>query len=166
MLLCYLFTLSLCVACVDEDDFSDTPQGNFEALWRIIDEHYCFFDYKQKEYGLDWQEVYRRYKPQFDASMSKKQQFEVLANMLSELRDGHVNLYSPFDVARNWSWQEDYPANLSDTLIRKYLGTDYHIASGMQYRILDDQTAYLRCESMPRPHHRHSGQRRRTAHVM
>ena len=73
MLLCYLFTLSLCVACVDEDDFSDTPQGNFEALWRIIDEHYCFFDYKQKEYGLDWQEVYRRYKPQFDASMSKKQ---------------------------------------------------------------------------------------------
>ena len=25
-------------ACVDEDEFPDTPQGNFEALWKIIDE--------------------------------------------------------------------------------------------------------------------------------
>ena len=147
MLLCYFVTLSLCVACVDEDEFADTPQGNFEALWRIIDEHYCFFDYKQKEYGLDWNEVYRRYKPQFDAAMTKTQQFEVLANMLAELRDGHVNLYTSFDIARNWSWQEDYPTNVSDTLIRRYLGTDYRIATGLQYRILDDQTGYLRCSS-------------------
>ena len=67
--------------------------------------------------------------------------------MLAELRDGHVNLYTSFDIARNWSWQEDYPTNVSDTLIRRYLGTDYRIATGLQYRILDDQTAYLRCSS-------------------
>ena len=40
-------------ACVDEEEFPDTSQGNFEALWKIIDEHYCFFEYKQHEYGLD-----------------------------------------------------------------------------------------------------------------
>jgi len=45
-------------SCVDEEQRTDTPAGNFEALWHIIDEHYCFFDYKQHEYGLDWQEVY------------------------------------------------------------------------------------------------------------
>jgi hypothetical protein len=134
-------------ACVDEDDYPNTPEGNFEALWHIIDEHYCFFDYKQKQYGLDWNEVYRRYRPQFDASMNTEQKFEVLANMVGELRDGHVNIYSPFDVARNWSWQEDYPSNLSDTLIRSYMGTDYRIAAGMQYRILDDQMGYVRCSS-------------------
>ena len=134
-------------ACVDEDDFPNTPEGNFEALWHIIDEHYCFFDYKQKQYGLDWNEVYRRYRPQFDASMNTEQKFEVLANMVGELRDGHVNIYAPFDVARNWSWQEDYPSNLSDTLIRSYMGTDYRIAAGMQYRILDDQMGYVRCSS-------------------
>ena len=134
-------------ACVDEDDFPNTPEGNFEALWHIIDEHYCFFDYKQKQYGLDWNEVYRRYRPQFDASMNTEQKFEVLANMVGELRDGHVNIYAPFDVARDWSWQEDYPSNLSDTLIRSYMGTDYRIAAGMQYRILDDQMGYVRCSS-------------------
>ena len=41
------FCLSFFVACVDEEEYDDTPQGNFEALWQIIDEHYCFFDYKQ-----------------------------------------------------------------------------------------------------------------------
>ena len=42
-------------SCVDEEERPDTPSGNFEALWQIIDEHYCFFDYKQHEYGLEGQ---------------------------------------------------------------------------------------------------------------
>ena len=42
------------VSCVDVTEHDDSPQGNFEALWQIIDEHYCFFDYKQQAYGLDW----------------------------------------------------------------------------------------------------------------
>ena len=42
-----VFFLSLAFAsCVDEEEFDDTPTGNFEALWKIIDERYCFFDYK------------------------------------------------------------------------------------------------------------------------
>ena len=62
--LTYLFLIllvPLMAACVDEDEYDDTPQGNFEALWKIIDEHYCFLDYKQHEYGLDWQQVYNKY---------------------------------------------------------------------------------------------------------
>lgn len=142
----YTFSFSIALtSCIKEEQFDNTPMGNFEALWKIIDEHYCFFDYKKTEYGLDWNEVYRRYQPQFRGNMTRAQQFEVLANMLSELRDGHVNLYSAFDVGRNWSWHENFPANYSDTLIRKYLGTDYRIAAGMQYRILDDNIGYLRC---------------------
>ena len=142
----YTFSFSIALtSCVKEEQFDNTPMGNFEALWKIIDEHYCFFDYKKAEYGLDWNEVYRRYQPQFRGNMTRAQQFEVLANMLAELRDGHVNLYSAFDVGRNWSWHENFPANYSDSLIRRYLGTDYRIAAGMQYRILDDNIGYLRC---------------------
>ncbi len=135
------------VSCVDEEEYDNTPRGNFEALWHIIDERYCFFDYKGTEYGLDWNEVYRRYSAQIDDRMTDDQLFEVLGNMLGELRDGHVNLYSAWDVARNWSWHEDYPSNISDTLINKYLGTDYRIASGMKYRVLDDNVGYIRCSS-------------------
>ena len=133
-----LLSLLVTVSCVDEEEFADDPRGNFEALWKIIDERYCFFDYKAEAYGLDWNEVRARYSQQVNDGMSSDQLFEVLGNMLGELRDGHVNLYSPFDAARYWSWREDYPANFSDSLLRRYLGTDYKIVSGLQYRKLDD----------------------------
>ena len=145
----FLITLSsaLNVACVEEEQFDDTPEGNFEALWKIIDERYCFLDYKQHEIGVDWQQVYSKYKVRITPDMRKVQLFEVLADMLSELRDGHVNLSAPHDLARNWSWYESYPSNLSDSLLRRYMGTDYKIASGLKYCILDDNIGYIRYES-------------------
>jgi len=143
-LLCIaLTTLFALTACVDEDTYPDTPQGNFEALWRIIDEHYCFFDYKQQEYGLDWNAVYNKYKVRASNNLNREQLFEVLTDMLAELRDGHVNLSASFDYGRYWSWREDYPANFSDTLQRRYLGTDYRISSGLRYTILDDNIGYV-----------------------
>ena len=133
----------LAVSCVDVTEHEDSPQGNFEALWQIIDEHYCFLDYKQQVYGLDWDAIYNKYKVRAKGPMDDYQLFEVLTEMLSQLKDGHVNLYSSFDNGRYWHWHEDYPTNFSDTLQRRYLGTDYHIASGAQYRILDDNIGYL-----------------------
>lgn len=138
--------LLLTVGCIDEDEMPDTPQGNFEALWKIIDEHYCFLDYKHQEYGLDWDEVHSRYSKRIDADMSKSQLFEVLTQMLAELRDGHVNLSAAHDYGRYWTW-ESYPTNYSDSLIRRYLGTDYKMASGLDYRVLDDNIGYVRYES-------------------
>ena len=138
-----VFHLPLFISCIDEEQYDNTPQGNFEALWKIIDERYCFFDYKQKEYGLDWNDVYNKYKVRAKEDISRDQLFEVLTDMLAELRDGHVNLSTAFDYGRYWSWFEDYPTNFSDTLQRRYLGTDYRIASGLSYTILDDNIGYV-----------------------
>ncbi len=134
-------------SCIDEEEFDNTPQGNLDALWKIIDEHYCYLDYKQHEYGLDWDAIYNKYNVRVSKNMTREQLFQVLTDMLGELRDGHVNLSTAFDFGRYWNWHEDYPANYSDTLIRSYLGTDYRIASGLRYRILDDNIGYVRYES-------------------
>lgn len=139
--------LTLCTACVDEEQYDDTPQGNMEALWHIIDEHYCFLDYKQQAYGLDWNLVHNKYKERVKGSLTRKQLFEVLCDMLAELRDGHVNLTAAHDFGRYWTWYEAYPTNFSDTLLRRYMGTDYQIAAGIRYKILDDNIGYLRYET-------------------
>lgn len=135
------------MGCVNEEEFDNSPQGNLDALWKIIDEHYCFLDYKQQEYGLDWQQVHQQYRQQVTGNINNEQLFEVLGNMLSELRDGHVNLSAAHDFARYWQWFENYPANFSDSLERRYLGTDYRIASGLRYKVLDDNIGYIRYES-------------------
>ena len=143
----WLLTISctLCVSCVDVEEHDDTPVGNFEALWKIVDEHYCFFDYKQQEYGLDWNTVYSKYKVRVNNNMKTTQLFEVCCDMLGELRDGHVNLTSSMDYGRYWAWHEAYPKNFSDTLYRHYMGTDYRISSGLNFRILDDNIGYVYC---------------------
>lgn len=146
-LILWVMTLSGLASCVDEAEPDNTPTGNFEALWKTLDEHYCFFSYKQQAYGLDWNAVREKYRARIDNGMTADQLFEVLTDMLSELRDGHVNLSRAADYGRYWSWYEDYPANYSDTLIRQYLGTDYKIAASLKYRILDDNIGYVRYES-------------------
>ena len=100
-----------------EYEYDDTPQGNLDALWTLIDQ------------------------------MTRIQLFEVLCQMLSELKDGHVNITTSLDLGRNWSWKEDYPLNLDTDLRQQYLGTDYHIGSGLKYTILPDNIAYVVYES-------------------
>ena len=144
-----LFALAACllISCVKEESYDNSRQGNFEALWKIIDEHYCFFDYKQQELGVDWNEVHTRYARQVNEDMDNTQLFEVLCNMLAELQDGHVNISASFDFGRNWSFYEDFPENYNDSIAKLYLGHNYQIASGLKYIILDDNIGYVRCET-------------------
>ena len=137
-IMCTVCCMLLC-ACVDDKEMPDTPQGNFEALWKIMDEHYCFFDAK----GVNWDKIHDKYRVQISSMMTDDQLFEVFGNMIGELKDGHTNLSSASDYARYWNWHEDYPRNFSDTLQRIYMGNDYKIAAGMYYRILDDNIGYI-----------------------
>lgn len=147
-----LLTL-LAVACSWNEkganrEYTNTPQGNFMALWTIMDEHYCYFDLKKEMLGVDWDEVKTKYGESISDKMSDRALFEVLCNMIGELRDGHVNLSSAYDYGRNWSWKTDYPVNLSKDLRDKYLDKDYVIAGeGYFYRVLENNIGYLVVES-------------------
>lgn len=143
-ILTFLFLLP---SCITEDVPDNTPMGNFEALWQIIDNKYCFFEYKNKEYGLDWDEVYRRYKNKISSEMTDKELFQVLANMLNELRDGHVNLIANHETSQYRTWYDDYPANFIDTIQRIYLQKDYVSTAGIKYQIWEDNIAYVYYES-------------------
>ena len=147
VLIFILFITTSLVGCIRGEDWEDMPSSNFEALWSIIDEHYCFFDYKGKTLGLDWNEVHTRYGNRINKTMNDFQMFEVLSEMLEELKDGHVNLYAAHDIARNWSWKEDFPSNFNDSIHQLYLGKDYMIASGLYYKILEDNIGYIYCGS-------------------
>lgn len=150
----FLFLLSLHIlqlfvltGCVNEETFDNTPEGNFEALWQIIDQHYCFLDYKAEAIGLDWNEVHTRYGKRISPKMNNTQLQEVLTEMLAELRDGHVNLYTSADISRYWAWHEEFPSNWTQELRDRYLGTDYKIAAGIRYRILEDNIGLIVYES-------------------
>lgn len=134
-----LVALLLFSACSERDEYTTDPLANFKALWKQIDESYCFFEYK----NIDWDAIHDKYSVQISDSMNRYQLFDVLGKMLAELKDGHTNLISTFNISRFWNWHEDYPDNFNTVVHRKYLGTDYCIAGGLRYRILEDSIGYV-----------------------
>jgi len=135
-----VLTLVVFTSCWKHDAYTADPRTNFEALWKIMDEHYCFFEYKQ----VDWDEVHKRYSLLLADTMNQRNLFNFLGNMLAELKDGHTNLISAFDVARYWSWYEDYPPNFNSEVHKQYLETNYLIAGGMRYlRLSGNQIGYI-----------------------
>ena len=113
-----------CEQLLIEKDPVNNPIENFDLLWKTVDEKYSFFEFK----NIDWDDAYRRYRPRVTEGMSEEALFRVMADMLFELRDGHVNLTSDFDISRNWDWFQDYPANYDETILeRNYLGKDFRI---------------------------------------
>lgn len=139
--------LLLTVGCTHPFEAADdnTPLGNFEALWRIIDEKYCFLDEK----GINWDSVHDVYRPRFDTMRITNWDdnylyFNQMAEVVNLLRDGHVNLYSFFDISSCTDWYTGYPSNFdADLLTRVYL-TDYHRAGGISYqRIHGDTIGYI-----------------------
>ena len=127
------------------DNYQNTPSDNFEALWQIIDEKYCLFEDKQ----VDWDSIYKVYQPQFDtmeieAFEDQYRMFDLMEEMLNTLEDGHVNLYSSFDVSVCPSWYEGYPENFNSEILTKYYLKDYRRAGGLNYCKIDgDSIGYV-----------------------
>lgn len=142
-----LIGLLCATSCIREDVSGNTPEANFESLWKIIDEQYCFLDYKKQEYGLDWNQVYETYAKRITPSMGWEALFEVLSEMVTELRDGHVNLTSSLASSQYRQWFDSYPRNFSDSIQSIYLKKDYNQSSGLTYQILENNIGYIYCSS-------------------
>ena len=96
------------VGCTHPFDIQEnTPAGNVAALWQIIDEKYCFVEEKD----IDWDALRAPYIARAeaidpDAEDAHFQLFDLMEEMLNHLHDGHVNLYTPFDISVCRTWYE------------------------------------------------------------
>ena len=131
--------LATCTGCEKQEEFANNPEGNFDALWTTLDQHYSFFAYKH----IDWEAVGRSYRAKVRPEMTSSELFDLCSAMLMELHDGHTNLISAANVSRYWIW-EKRPLNYDERLIDQYyLNFDYKRASGMKYQILSNNFGYL-----------------------
>jgi len=131
--------------CHSIEKWESSPRGNFEALWTAIDEHYCFFDEKD----IDWDAVHTEYSARISDEMEAVEFFNICAEMLSTLRDGHVNLSSSFNTSYYRKWWSDYPQNYNERLIEQYyLNFDYATSGGVSYKELPGRNVgYMRYSS-------------------
>lgn len=128
-------------SCHDAPEYSNDLYGNFDALWNIMDQRYCYFEEK----GVDWDEIGRKYRARLDKDgMNVVDYFDLCTEMLDELKDGHVNLSSNFNTSYYRKWWTDYPQDFNLRTLREYyLGFDYLTTSGMSYKMLPDSIGYV-----------------------
>ena len=139
-----LFLLSSCNYIFMDDQKSDTDQNNFDLLWRIFDERYCFFEEKK----VDWEQIYLRYYPH--KLMPDGTQFSRMASMLEELKDGHVTIDNGTSSRTYSGWHTSYPENYSSSLIRQYRDSDRqnkYLNNDMTISVLPESIGYIRCPS-------------------
>jgi hypothetical protein len=67
---------------------SAKPVQIFETMWRMFDENYGSFIPKR----IDWNLLYRTYRPMVDDAMTDDKLFTVLTGLLEHLNDNHVKL--------------------------------------------------------------------------
>lgn len=121
---------------------------NYNVLWQTLDQRYCYFTYK----NINWDSLYDVHLAQLKRCRTSDEIFQTYCDLMANLRDGHVNLFSAGDMGRYWKWYTDYPRNFSQEVVeRHYLGDDYRIAAGLSYTILrpeaDRKIGYVRYES-------------------
>ncbi len=141
--------LCACTHTLGDVSYPDTPVGNMEALWHIIDERYCFVEEK----GVDWDAIYTEYMDsakQIDPADKQAdiRLFDQMASMLNRLHDGHVNLYTAFDVSSSDEWYKDYPVLYNSQIINDVYLQNARRAGGLTYaKIAGDSIGYIRYSS-------------------
>lgn len=95
-------------------------KANFDAFWKMVDEQYCYLDYK----NIDWNAVYDEMLPRVEAAKTEQEFFNVLESSLDYLRDGHVWMISPFKTYSCDTYKIDengemYPENFNASVIRE-----------------------------------------------
>ena len=134
-----IFSLLVC-SCHDEPEYKDDIKGNFDALADIMDAHYCFF----KDKDIDWQSVVAKYREQITEETTSFELFFLCAQMLDELKDGHVNLASRYSTSYYRRWWSDYPQDFNiRTLEEYYLEFNWLSTSGIIYKQLPGEIAYI-----------------------
>ena len=134
------FVALFATGCHGIEEWDNSAQGNFDALWTTVDEHYCFFADKD----IDWDSCYVKYGQRIYPGMSSSQLYEACADMLAELKDGHVNLIAGLSTSYYTKWWSDYPQNYDKRLVREYyLGFDSRAMGSVRYAILPQNIGYI-----------------------
>ena len=147
---CIILIFSSCHKIFIDTDVASTARNNFDYLWNDIHNRYSYLDYK----GIDWNKAYDTLSPKVHDGMLNEDLFNVLATMMNILRDGHVNLTSPFNLSNYYPIFLGSPQNYDGRLVlQHYLLRDplkYYVTGSLQNTIIDTlgvRVGYIRYSS-------------------
>ena len=122
----------------------NTPEANYDLLWQEFDRIYGQFAVK----NIDWNAVYKKYRPQVKPGMSDDALFTVISRTLGELNDGHVWLLKPGPNYRRYDSGPIYAGDdFSADVTKKYVQNPHEVSTAegvnIVYGKLEGNIGYL-----------------------
>ena len=125
------------------------PEYNFQTLWETYDRNYALFGPKR----IDWDALYRVYRPMVTAETTDEELFDIVHRLLIHLNDNHVRLSDGTRSVRSGilneldltGYNEQEMSDYSISLIQEeYLVSELESAHSLRYAWLPDSVGYLR----------------------
>jgi len=122
--------LTGCADILLDPDPPMDPVVVFDELWEEFDRYYSHFEIK----AVDWGALREVYRPRVTPATTDGQLFAVFSDLLDELRDGHVNLWTPFALYAWTAWADAYPESFAWPRIAiGYLRDERTAAGGVRW---------------------------------
>lgn len=130
-----MLTLGACEKIWLEDNPVNSPIEIYESLWTELNDNYVFFHSK----NVNWVEVHDKYISKLQPEINDEELFEVLSQLLAELKDGHVSLFSGFNTWLYTSFYNDHPSNFNQNFVeQQYLKHSNRIGPFLYSKIEED----------------------------
>lgn len=136
----FVLVLASCERLIIKNDTPTDFVSSFEYLWKSMDEKYSYFEQK----NINWKALHSTYRQEINKCQTNEEAFIVMANMLNELQDGHVNLVSDFNVSYyrfDRGWPVNFDENVLENYYLDYLSDSIHqkLSSGKNFNINQPQ---------------------------
>jgi hypothetical protein len=137
--------LTSCHKALVQEAAQNTPQQNFEALWKGYSDYYGLFAVR----GVNWDSLYRVYQPQVTDNTNNVQLYNLLSNLITPLNDIHVFLQPTTDGLPRFESSTFYRANKVQTnfslsvLKQNYLPSMQAVNEKLHYGIMTGNVGYI-----------------------
>ncbi|MGH2582737.1 MAG: S41 family peptidase [Anaerolineales bacterium] len=83
----------------------DDYVGLFQQGWNIVNDNYVRDNFN----GVDWNAVYDTYLPRFEAVSNQQAHWDLMSNLIGELRDQHSRFVAPNELQNEFSLGNSLP---------------------------------------------------------
>jgi len=137
----FLLIHTACEKIIIPNAKENSPNNNFDSLWRIMDEGYVYFEFK----GIDWDSVRTVYEPQVNKNTTDEELFDICDSMLKTLQDGHITLRKSILEIRSYDVMEGFEPNFNkEFIIENYLvPNNMDTTTWIRHCFLNEQVGYL-----------------------
>ncbi len=145
-LMAMLLGLSACQLLSFEPEPKNNPESSFETIWNDFDEFYAGFEARH----IDWDSVYRVYRPMVSSKTTELELYNIVNNMLYVLRDAHVTLKTKTGTVAYQIGKDGYPKNFFGTGYAQSMAVtqfDQNPSKTILYGMLKGNIGYMHINS-------------------